>query len=86
MPVLDEVTVDGQWVEPEEQGLGPAQRAVRTDVTAVPERDQPGDTRVHVATRVPEGERRDREVGEEVDAVQASGAHRVAVRALVQGA
>ena len=86
VPMLDEVMVDGQWVEPEEQGLGARQRAIRTDVTTLAERDQPSDTRDHVAARVPEGERRDREVSEEVDAVQTSGAHRVAIRALVQRA
>ena len=46
------------------------QRAVRADVTAFAERDEPGGARVHVAARVAEGERGDGEVGEQVDALE----------------
>ena len=43
----------------------------RAEVTAFAERDQPGRAGVHVATGVAESERRDREVGQEVDARRA---------------
>ena len=85
VPEGHEMAVHGQRVQAEEQGLGPGQRPVRAYPTALAERHEPGGAGLHVAARVAEGERGHGEVGEQVDALQVDVAHRLAVRAFVQG-
>ena len=67
--VLPQVMVDREGIQPEQQCLRTTQGPVRTEMAPFTERNEPR-TRGHVAPCVAERERGDREVGEEVDALE----------------
>ena len=78
--------MDRERIEPEQQRLGPAEGCVRSDVSPIAERHQPSGAGIHVPAGVAKADRRDGEVGQQVDALEMSGAHGIVIGALVESA